>query len=210
MNNLSPNQLKFLETVTKKCNLLGVTLNLADSQGVEFQNTKIMCNGYFVDNPIPTLAVATKKDVNDWFLVLLHEYSHMEQWEEKSSAWINNKMEKGEASDLIDSWLNHEIELDDQTLDKIFQINIELESDCEKRAIHNITKFNLDINHQEYAQKANSYVLFYHLVKKHRKWYKIGQEPYSLKEVWSKMPNHMNLDYTQIAPELRDVLEKCF
>lgn len=210
MNKLSPSQIKFLTLVQETCSELGVNLILADAQGVEFQNTGIMCNGYFVDTPSPTLAVAIKKDIQDWFLVLLHEYCHLEQWAEKSSSWLNNKLQQGEASDLIDSWLNHQTELDEQTLDKIFQINIDLESDCEKRAIHNIIKFNLDINHQEYAQKANSYVLFYHLVKKHRKWYKIGQEPYSLKEVWSKMPNHMNLDYTQIAPELSDVLEKCF
>ena len=64
------------------------------------------------------------------------------------------------------------------------------------------------MNQEEYAQKANSYVLFYHLVKKHRRWNKIGQEPYSLKEVWSQMPKHMNLDHTQITPELSSVLEK--
>lgn len=208
--NLTSNQLKFLEIVKEKCNHLGVNLILSDSQGVEFQNTKIMCNGYFVDNPSPTLAVATKKEVKDWFFVLLHEYSHMEQWAEQSSSWSNNKMEKGEASDLIDAWLNHEIELDNLTLDKIFQINIELESDCEKRALTNIIKFNLDINYKEYAQKANSYVLFYHLVKKNRRWYKIGQEPYSIEAIWTKMPEHMNLDYSKITSELSDILEKCF
>lgn len=209
MNNLTPTQFRFLGTVTAKCDQVGVNFILEDSPGIEFPNTGIICNGYFVDNPIPTLAVATRKNVKDWFLVLLHEYSHMEQWEEKASVWTNNKLEKGEASDLIDAWLNYEIELDEFTLDKIFKINIELESDCEKRAINNITKFNLDINHEEYAQKANSYVLFYHLIKKHRKWYRIGKEPYSLKEVWSKMPTHMNLDYTKITPDVIKILEQC-
>lgn len=193
--------------VQEKCQQLGVLLLLEESEGIEFQNTGIICNGYFVDQPIPKLGVAIKKKLQDWFLVLIHEYSHLEQWAENSPTWTNNKIGHQDASDLLDLWLNHEVDLDQDTLDKIFQINIELESDCEKRAIQNIIKFNLEVNIEEYIQKANAYVLFYHVMKKYRRWYQIGKEPYSLPEIWSKMPTQMNLDYNQISDELMTILE---
>ena len=148
-NNLSKNQQDFLDQVKKQCDNYNVILHLENSQGIEFKNTGIMCNGYFVDSPHPKLGVATNKDIKDWFLVLLHEYCHMEQWLEKSPYWTNNKMEKGEASDLIDSWMNNEIEIASKQLEELFNIVILLEADCEARAIQNINNFQLDIRQKD-------------------------------------------------------------
>lgn len=202
---------RLINIIEKECSINNVELAFEESNGVRFKNSNIICNGYFIDQPKPVLVVATKKKKRDWILVLLHEYCHMKQWLEKSPAWFNNKLpDNTECSDRLDLWLSGVLNLSDDELERYIQINIELEADCEKRALRLIDEFRLPISKEDYAKKANSYILFYHIVKKYRRWYSLGKEPYFIESVWSKMPETMDLDYTKISPEIEQILLKCF
>ena len=66
-----------------------------------------------------------------------------------------------------------------------------LEWDCEKRVLEEIRHWGLPISIREYTRKALAYVIFYEYVKKHRKWYKIGHEPYRNENVLKLMSTNI-------------------
>lgn len=185
----------------------GVSLLLSKENSVSFNG--IACNGYFMDTPKPTLAVACGKDEKDWIPTLVHEYCHMRQWIEKSPFWDQVKVGDKEAMDFIDDWLNKKIELSDSDLTSYINASLEVELDCEKRVIEKIKEYNLDIDPIEYTQKSLSYVLFYHCVKSERQWYEMGREPYSIKEVFSNMPKSFDeVDVINPPKELISLIKK--
>jgi hypothetical protein len=65
-----------------------------------------------------------------------------------------------------------------------------------------LAAFNVNVDLTEYIQKANSYLYFYHVMTKTRKWYEAGKQPYNTPAIWSKMPIHFDNDYTVIPPEI--------
>lgn len=146
----------------------------------------IKSNGYFYDAE-RTLAVATGKSFDKWFPTLVHEFCHFNQWRSRSSIWHKDTYGINDKSGVVDDYINRK-KVNKRTLKKAIRWCIAVEFDCEKRAVKHIDKFNLPLDKETYIQKALAYVLFYHYVEKHRKWYKIGKEPYKLKSVWSKMP----------------------
>lgn len=122
--------------------------------------------------------------LDEYFLeILVHEYCHYIQWKKNSKVWL----EQGDSIDLMWKWINKEIELDKKHLNIIFDKIVKLESDCEKRAIKMIKKYNLDINLEQYIKCANAYVLFYDYVKEKRVWLKDDQGMYSFKKVLDKV-----------------------
>ena len=196
------------------------TKNTADEHGVKiiFENTLTVpyavggfpCSGYFVDYGNPTLAVAMGKPVDQWVMVLAHESSHMDQWIEKSSAWTNNFVNGKESVDYIDEWCNGK-DISEEELNDLIKRSIGEEWDCERRTIEKAKEYNLPINIKEEAQKANSYILFYTMLKETRKWNKPGQAPYQIKEVWSQMPDTFDMDYSVVPDEIKELyLKYCF
>lgn len=146
------------------------------------------CNGYF-DASVPEFAVRVTENKSDWFPVLVHESSHLDQFLEGHSYF---KTDEGtNASLLFDEWLKGTIEFNEDNLGKCLRIIQDVEYDCEKRSIEKIKEHGLDIDLEVYAKKANAYVLFYYWVAHSRKWYELGKEPYTLPQIWDKMPNEL-------------------
>lgn len=171
----------FLSYIRKKCKEHNVKLILKNAKKIKLSN-KIYVGGYFSDEPNECeLACALKNQ--EYLNLLVHEYSHMEQWVDKSEIWTNAK-----GTEMLDDWLEgKEIKNIDKKIDDLKLCEL----DCEKRALRNIKKFNLPINLKTYIQKANSYVLFYNYIKETRRWSKPGNAPYSPKniELWSLCPD---------------------
>lgn len=207
---MTPEIQKLVEDIKNKAIDNGVEIILEDSKSVPYAIGDFPVSGYFIDYGNPTLAVATGKPLKEWIMVLSHEGSHMEQWIEKSPYWTNSFINGKEAVDYIDEWCGGK-EMSERELDDICKRSREVEWDCEKRSIEKAKKYNLPINIKEEIQKANSYILFYTLVKETRKWSTPGKAPHNIKEVWSSMPDTFDMDYTIIPDHIRELyLKNCF
>lgn len=166
----------------------GVEWCLSDTDAVVDGN--IWCSGYFIDRPTPKLAVACRKPIIEWVKVLVHEACHMEQYLDNASVWKALYVTPTlDATSLIDLWIANKIELNHEQLYHYIQVIQDVEMDCEKRAVELIKRFEVPfIDTEEYIQQANAYVWFYLYVKKHRKWYTVGKEPYNNEKIWRAMP----------------------
>lgn len=90
-------------------------------------------------------------------------------------------------STMIDAFARRrKLKLNADQLEDYVVRTLQVELDCERRALTMIQDFGLDVGVSpgEYAQQANAYVLFYHAMALRRRWYQIGREPYNLPEVW--------------------------
>lgn len=191
-----------LKIITKEKN---VKLILSPEQGVQFSEGGIICNGYF-DGETPTLACALGKDVSQWLIILLHESCHMDQWIEQVPAWTENDA----GMENIDLWLNGDDDVDMSLIDKEIRLSMDCEIDCEKRTVEKIKKYGLQdiINIDEYIQKSNAYVLFYLWMRKNRRWYTVGKEPYNIASVVSVMPKTFDTDYTNLDPKIEKAYDE--
>lgn len=201
---------KVVQDITKKAEDNGVQIILEPTPTIPYAVGDFPCAGYFVSYGRPTLAVATGKPLKDWIMVLVHESSHMDQWLEGSKAWTNNFVDGKESVDYIDEWLSGK-EMTEEEIDDLISRSIDVERDCEMRTIEKVKEYNLPVNVDEEIQKANSYILFYRMLKITRKWNKPGKAPYQIKEVWSQMPKTFYMDYSEVPEDLQELyLKYCF
>lgn len=190
---------RFVDHVIQVCKESEVELKIVDSVSVD-ASAAIPCGGYFdCDNHV--LACATQDPNQDpnqpprWVTLLAHEFGHLEQWKEDCDVWKSCYYKTFDCTTIIDMWLNHAVELNEEQLTHCINAVVDLELDCEKRAVEIIKKFNLPFDIGEYVQRANAYALHYQFVKKHRKWSIPGRGPSSLKEVYSTLSTEFDMDY---------------
>jgi hypothetical protein len=97
--------------------------------------------------------------------ILVHEYSHFLQW--KNNKKYFNRLNK--STTMFFDWIDGE-EYSQKEINSACEKSIELEYDCELQAIKLIKEYKLDIDLEVYIKAANSYLLFYNIVKEKRKW----------------------------------------
>jgi len=200
----------FLCDLKEKAHEHNVTVILSDDRVVLLKNGT-ECNGYFnvVGTEPPTLAIACGQPQENWLQTLVHESCHMDQWIENTKEWQDCiVVDNIEALDLVELWIDKKIELNKKQLNYFINASRNIELDCEKRAVDKIMKYNLPITISEYIQRANSYIFFYTLLKQTRRWYKIGNEPYNNKEIWTQMPNYFISNYDKVPKKVKEVLLK--
>jgi hypothetical protein len=165
MNTSQKNAL--LKRCTQACKEYGVQLYISKGRYVKVPNEDMKSNGYF-DDQSKRLAVASKTP--NFELILAHEYNHMLQWINNTSAWINYT----------------ETEVDDIDATQM------VEWECECMTYSLLQELGLSPKEVSiYAQKANAYVLYYSRIKKTNEWYTIGMEPYNIKEIYCHFPDTM-------------------
>jgi hypothetical protein len=81
-------------------------------------------NGYF-DEEGTTLAVATNQDWSRWVCILIHEFSHMQQWIDQDECWTDcwEKLD-GEDVDvgaMVDEWVFDAVKYDQKDVDRYIQ-----------------------------------------------------------------------------------------
>ncbi len=192
---MTPEIEKFMTFVRNDCKANNINLVLSKDDHVSIGSSK--CNGYF-DEDDKILAVATGQDFSYWFKIFIHEYGHMTQWKDKCSVWVQGEKELAHPETIVDLWFDRKIELTEAQLDYWIPLARNIELDCEKRVIGLIEKFNLPINKKDYIKNANAYVYFWTYLRKTRKWYTIGKEPYKNELILAAMPDHFDNDYNQI------------
>ena len=192
------------------------TKRLATKHGVKVvlsgdryvQSGGIKSNGYFDDEEL-VLAVACGDQMkHQWQATFLHESSHMDQWIEQIPEW-QTKINDIDATKLLDLWMNGNIELNKKQLNAYVRAARDIELDCERRTVKKIIKNRIRlIDVPTYIQKANAYVYFYNYLKKSRKWYTIGKEPYNIEEIWAKMPINFDNDYEKLPKKFERLFDK--
>lgn len=195
----------FVKNEVSRLKKSGVKIELVSRPTVKYGNTE--CNGYFNDVPTPYLTVGIDKKFNEWFSVFVHETCHADQFLEQAIVWTK-KIGNCEPMAILDLWLDHHIELNPKQLHATIQGALQIELDCEKRAVEKYKINNLDFNEEEYIQKANSYIYFYTMMAENRQWYK--KAPYTIPEIWKKMPIEFQPHYIFIPHQYIKLYEACY
>lgn len=134
--------------------------------------------------------IATKRPSPHWMEVFVHETCHLDQQIQRPQ-WhklCENALGK------VDDWLaNKKV----NNIKKHLFLVIELERDCERRAITKIKRNKLPTNIEEYSQMANAYILGYHWTVANRKWCK---KSYETSKIWRKMPKKLISLNTALNP----------
>lgn len=126
------------------------------------------------------LRIATGEAKKTWIEVFLHETCHLDQARENQE-WFDSI--DSHIADL-DNWLNDKETKTPVSWQNVSKI-VELEHDCEKRAIEKIKTFQLPIDTLTYCQKANAYLKSYIQTLKDKKW---DSTPYTNPKRWKAMP----------------------
>ena len=136
--------------------------------------------------------------------LLVHESCHMDQFLNKSPKWTIEQ--NFNSLTIFWEWLQGK----EATHISSHLKNVQLmEAECEQLAVQKIIDLDLSLNIEQYIQKANSYLLFYSVLKETKKW--CDYPPYKFKEIWQQMPSDKILQKFTISLELKDLYKsKCY
>ena len=130
--------------------------------------------------------------------LIVHEMGHFYQWKNNYKWWIIANLVEKNIGDHVE-WLFNGVEYSPSELDLIFTSIRNMEAECEQVALELIKKYDLPIDRSNYIKSANSYIYFYNLVKKVRKWYK--EPPFNFKPILDLMPKHRIVQNTESLPK---------
>lgn len=126
-------------------------------------------SGWF-DESDKELAISIKD--SEWLSVLVHEYCHFLQHIENDSTIL--ALEYGDENHLSDvwDWLDGKFEFfSKQDKNMAFNKVIQMELNCERRAVEKIKEYKLPIDLDDYISSAHIYLYYYLFAKKHKKWF---------------------------------------
>ena len=169
---------RFVEHVRAECRKHGVRFLLQDTKKVD-QSGSGGCSGYFCDHRM-VLAVARRSRY--WIEVLVHEYCHMRQWLEGSRAWRRS----GERAGWYWDWVDGRIRKPKHMTATACRRQLEVELDCERRAVRMARKWRLGIDLRKYVREANAYILFYTFIRLNGVWY--NKSPTRVPQIVETMP----------------------
>lgn len=183
----------FINDVKKKCRLHGVQYLKVNAKGVDIGGGATG-TGYF-DCYAMVLAYAGKHE--NWLSTLIHESCHLDQWIEDALVWKRGFEGKG-GTEIEEYCSGKKVKDIRRALNRV----IELELDCEKRAVNVINLYKLSINVQTYIQRGNAYIQFYNYIKIIKRWSRPGNSPYHNPIAYSVMPKKFMKDrYYKKLPE---------
>lgn len=200
---VNPNHISFFKHVKRECRRYKIKLVLSQSDA--FIDDGQSYGGYF-DHVSKELGVTHFNTEYLFIPILVHEFSHMEQWIDKDPCYTKHLIGGYESSTIMSEWLNGR-EYDYKTVKKAIDILRDCELDCERRVIKNIEKYKLDINVKKYCKEANAYILFYNYIIRKRRW-EYKESPSSIIEILDEMPDNLfSLNYTKLLPEHRKLFD---
>ena len=149
----------FISSVKRQCKKYGIELVLSPSNNVVLTDDFSQnCSGYFCETD-KALVVACGRPFKEWFEILVHEFCHMEQWK-SDERWNDWNDTTGKTWD----WLAGNIMLNKTQVLSMLDGMVELEKDCEMRAVEKIKMWGLPINKTRYIKKANLYLYSYYML----------------------------------------------
>lgn len=198
---------KIISDIVSDCNKYKVAFILSNKKRVKLPHEpdEAASHGFFCDKE-RVLAVAGGNAFDRWICTLLHEYNHMLQW----SAGEFFSQSSNDMDEKFWSWLNGDLELSQDELNRVVENQRSCEIDCEKRTylmIKDNPEFGLNVD--AYIRKANAYLYFYSMVKLRRMWYK--KAPYEVSKIISMMPVDFVDDYNKLPRGFKKLVDdNCF
>ena len=127
----------------------------------------------------------------------------MDQWIENTKYWSKERANNS----LTEVWKL--LKKEKVTNLKFHLRNVQMmEAECEKMSIQKIIDYDLGIDVKKYAMKANSYLLFYSILKETNKW--TDYPPYKFKDIWKNMPSEI-LNKFEIDVGMKQLyFDKCY
>lgn len=163
---------------------------------------KYKYSGTFSDEPLEFVCKISKEDPR-WFHTFIHEYCHFLQWREQK-IWNENVG----CDSALDMWLSG-VNIANKKIEESIETLKRIEIDCEKRVVKLIKSENLSIDIEDYIRRANSYVLFYNVVREERLWYK--KPPYNVDELVALMPSNFLKSYDHVPRRFAALVKQhCF
>jgi hypothetical protein len=201
-----------LDMVKDECEKNGVEFITCEENRISYPGFPDMkVSGYFTDKPKPALACALGKPEKEWMKILIHEFSHMRQWLEKSELWDKQYANGIDCDKGMDEWLSGK-EFTKEEYTYFVRTIQELEYDCERRTLSFIVSERLPIDPEEYIKNANSYIFLYSVLLETKKWPDVA--PYEVKEIMDMMPSFFfkNFeDYFELNEKMLELYkEKCY
>jgi hypothetical protein len=189
----------FLKHVRLECKRYSINLRIVPGEHLTGDDGSIY-GGYFQEDPLE-IAVANRSDQTLYLHVLVHEFSHFEQWRDREPIYYC-KYRNTSADSIVNRWIAGE-NFAESTLDNCIAIVRDMELNCERRSIQNIIKYKLPIDIERYARCASAYVHFYNYMRISRRWNcKDNKSIYSISDIISRMPSNMDGDYSNMSDEL--------
>ena len=192
----------FMASVKRQCKTYGVELMLSPSKQVVLTDDYVQeCSGYFEDTE-KVLVVACGKPFNEWGEILIHEFCHMEQWKSdpRWKGWTD-------AAGKTWEWMSGDIIMNNTQLRNVLDRMVELEKDCEMRAVEKIKKWGLPISITQYVKKANVYLYSYHMLPE-IKAFPTGI--YTDKKLVEMSPSTFKKSYRKVPDEMRNHILKYY
>ena len=195
------NVLRFIEDLETKCKEYGVKLVLYDMKFIENDGDKF--GGWFdADNKELHCAFPDKIQTK-YVELLVHESCHMDQWIENTKYWTIERRNNS----LTEVWKILKGEKVNKLKYHLRNVQM-MEAECEKMSIEKIKDYDLGINIERYAMKANSYLLFYSVLIETKKW--TDYPPYKFKDIWRGLPDKI-LSNFEISGDLKQLyFDKCY
>ena len=195
------NVLRFIEDLETKCKEYGVKLVLYDMKFIENDGDKF--GGWFdADNKELHCAFPDKIQTK-YVELLVHESCHMDQWIENTKYWTIERRNNS----LTEVWKILKGEKVNKLKYHLKNVQM-MEAECEKMSIQKIKDYDLGINIERYAMKANSYLLFYSVLVETKKW--TDYPPYKFKDIWRGLPDKI-LSNFEISEDLKQLyFDKCY
>lgn len=196
------NVLKFIDQLKKDCKSNQIGLFLYDQKFIIDDGNKF--GGWFCPVKKELHCSFPNKLQTKFVELLIHESCHMDQFLNQTPKWV--KEQNNDSLSIFWEWLKNPTKINiNQHL-----LNVQLmEAECEQLSIQKIIDLDLGINIQQYTQKANSYLLFYSVLKETKKW--CDYPPYRFKDIWQQMPSDKILQKFSMSTELKDLYKsKCY
>lgn len=168
-----------------------------------------MVGGYFSSNPLEiAVAIGTSPDRFNWLDILVHEFSHFEQWRDNDKTYIGTDYKKTTADNIVWNWIAGK-DYDENTVETCINKMKLCELNCERRTVKNIIKYSLPIDIEDYIQKANAYIHEYNYIKLTRRWNNPTKKSATdIPEIINAMPKHLNGNYSTMSKKIIALYDK--
>lgn len=156
----------------------GVSVRLVPGDFIIDESDGLPCSGWFApDKKIFACAMGSEFSLE----VYTHEFGHYTQWKD-------GVLKEEITDDEMWPWLNG-IDFKYDVIKKSVRQAQLIEADNENRTVDLIKSYGLPIDIEVYRQKSNSYLLFYEVVLRTRRWSVAGKPSYSFPAIYSKLPS---------------------
>lgn len=178
------NVLKLIKHIDADCRKNGFKLELLNVRYIDLGDGT-PSSGYFSEE-LKTVCVSVK--AKDFVGILAHEYSHLRQYIENEELYNFYSISYSKIFDWLDgkSIKNIQFHLDNC---------LELELDCEKRAVKLLQEYDLNVDIKDYIQRANAYMYFWKYLRFSRKWCNPNNTPSNNENIVKTMPNKFLKEY---------------